>query len=87
MRHSHVFTREGKWPSIQYRGFQDMRYAALDVNIPNYANAIMATKEIVASLSSLQAVAAVLYLERRTALAERIVLFRRTEGAIDSAAG
>jgi ureidoacrylate peracid hydrolase len=41
-------------------------HAALDINIPNYASAVVTTNEIVASISSLQAVAAVLYLGRRT---------------------
>ena len=31
----------------------EMMHAALDVNIPNYASAIVATKEIVASISAL----------------------------------
>src|SRR6266446_2775534 len=31
----------------------EMMHAALDVNIPNYASAILATKEIVASISAL----------------------------------
>ena len=31
----------------------DQMHAALDINIPNYANAIVSTAEIVASLSAL----------------------------------
>ena len=37
-------------------------HAALDINIPNYAGTIVITNEIVDSISSLQAGAAVLYL-------------------------
>ena len=31
----------------------EMMHAALDINMPNYANAIVTTKEIVASISSI----------------------------------
>jgi len=36
------------------------RHADLDINIPNYASAVVTTNEIVAPLSSLQAVEAIL---------------------------
>jgi hypothetical protein len=60
-------------------------HAALDINIPNYASAIVTTKEIVASIYSLWTVAAVLYLERKPALVKHIVLFRWTEEASQEA--
>ena len=31
----------------------EMMHAALDINIPNYASAVVTTKEVVASISSL----------------------------------
>jgi ureidoacrylate peracid hydrolase len=41
----------------------DMMHAALDINMPNYASAVVTTKEVVDSISSLQASD----IERRTA--------------------
>jgi ureidoacrylate peracid hydrolase len=36
----------------------EMMHAALDINMPNYASAIVTTEEIVESISSLQPVGA-----------------------------